>query len=87
MEMAVKGSRGKLHEFMEWAEDLELYIDPVTSVTEENLGYNSNLYCTLALRTEGEAFDVVKNVAGQNGGGGNSVEGAEVSDNTLSVNA
>ena len=63
IEMAVKGSCGRLHDFMEWAEDQELYIDPVTSVTEENSGYNSNLYCVLAQRTEGEAFDVVKNVA------------------------
>ena len=38
------------------------------SVTEENSGYNSNLYYVLAQSTEGEAFDVVKNVAGQNGG-------------------
>ena len=37
-------------------------------VTEENSGYNSNLCYVLAQRTEGEAFDVVKNVAGQNGG-------------------
>ena len=68
MEMAVRGSCGRLHDFMEWAEEQELYIDPVTSVTEENSGYNSNLYCVLAQRTEGEAFDVVKNVASQNGG-------------------
>ena len=68
IEMAVTGSCGRLHDFMEWAEDQELYIDPVTSVTEENSGYNSNLYYVLAQRTEGEAFDVVKKVAGQNGG-------------------
>ena len=43
-----------------------MYIDPATSVTEENRGYNSNLYKILAQRTEGEAFEVVKNVAGQN---------------------
>ena len=44
IEMAVKGSCGRLHDFMEWAEDQELYIDLVTSVTDENSGYNSNLY-------------------------------------------
>ena len=59
IEMAVKGSCGRLHDFMEWAEDQELCIDPVTSVTEDNSGYN-----VLELRTEGEAFNVVKNVAG-----------------------
>ena len=32
IEMAVKGSCGRLHDFMEWAEDQEFYIDPVTSV-------------------------------------------------------
>ena len=45
--MAVTGSCGRLHDFMEWAEDQELYIDFVTSVTEENSGYNSNLYYVL----------------------------------------
>ena len=54
IEMAVKGSCGRLHDFMEWAEDQELYIDPVTSVTEENSGYNSNLYYVFAQRTERE---------------------------------
>ena len=68
MEMAVRRSCGRLHDFTEWAEDQELYIDPVTNVTEENSAYNSNLHYVLARRTEGEAFDVVKNVAGQNGG-------------------
>ena len=30
IEMAVKGSCGRLHDFMEWAEDQELYIDLVS---------------------------------------------------------
>ena len=68
IEMSVKGSCGKLHEFMQWAEGQELFIDPETSVPEPDRGYNANLYYILAQRTDGEAFDVVKNVMNQNGG-------------------
>ena len=93
MEMAVLESCGKFHEFIEWAEDEDLYIDPVTSLNEENRGYNSNLHHVWAQRTEGEAFDVVKNVAARTAArhGGNSVadfvERPEVNDRTLSGNA
>ena len=46
IEMAVRGSCGRLHQFMEWAEDQEMYIDPVTSVTEENSGQLQLVLCS-----------------------------------------
>ena len=67
LEMVVKGSSGKLAELMSWAESQELCIDPLTSVKPEDRELNDNLYYILAQLCEGEAFDIVKNVGGQNG--------------------
>ena len=68
LEMCIKGSNQKFHTLMSWAEDQELYIDMETSVKDEDREMNCNLYYILAQLTEGEAFDVVKNVGNQNGG-------------------
>ncbi len=67
LEMVVKGSCGPLAELMKWAELEELYSDLMTVLEPENRELNDNLYYILAQLCEGEAFDVVKNVADQNG--------------------
>jgi hypothetical protein len=68
LEMAVKGSSGRLAAVLSWAESQEVSIDPETSVQAEDHELNDNLYYILAQLAEGEALDVVKNVPGQNGG-------------------
>ena len=57
LEMAVKGSSGKLAALMSWAESQDLFIDPRTSVNPEDHELNDNLYYILAQLSEGEAFD------------------------------
>ena len=52
MEMAVKWSCVKLHTSMECLRDQVVYVAPCEKVTEENRGYNANLYYFLSQRTE-----------------------------------
>ena len=68
LEMFIKGNNARLAALMNWSELQEVPIDPETSVNLEDRELNDNLYYILAQLTDGEAFVVVKDVEGQNGG-------------------
>ena len=66
LEVGLRGSHSRLAELLKWAEEHDGSID-VDLMSEEDAALNHNLYLILAQVTMEEAFDVVKNVEGQNG--------------------
>jgi hypothetical protein len=66
LEMGLRGCHPRMAEILKYAEEQDGPID-VDLMEEEDQGTNHNLYIILAQITGEEAFDVVKNVEGQNG--------------------
>ncbi len=66
LEMGLRGCHPRMAEILKYAEEQDGPVD-VDLMEEEDQGTNHNLYIILAQITGEEAFDVVKNVEGQNG--------------------